>query len=183
MLEAPYSISSAAGRHLMQYEGNNILIAVCKDNEDILKEYDGCAGVSSLSLRTELPTLYREAVYAMRAAKVRGEKTGRYEDIGILSYIFEIKDNTSVRSRAMSLLQAAVEYDKKHDSELVETLFHYLRAGGSPAETARLMYTHRNTISYRINKLRELCGTDFSDAEECFDYLASIYILKEGGMC
>ena len=182
VLEKPYAGPVRAGMHTMMYEGNNVLIAVCGEKEDILKNYGGRAGISSRSERTELPMLYREAVNAMRAAEIRGEKTGRYEDIGILSYIFEIKGKVSVQSRAMRLLGAAVEYDKSHGAELVETLFYYLRTGGSPAETARLMYTHRNTISYRINKLRELCGTDFSDAEECFDYLASIYILKAGGI-
>ena len=52
------------------------------------------------------------------------------------------------------------EYDKNHHSELVETLYTYLFLNKSINLTAQKLYAHRNTINYRIQKIKGLIDLD-----------------------
>ena len=74
------------------------------------------------------------------------------------------------------MLAPILRYDEEHNSQLAPTLRYYLFHMNSIQETARAMYAHRNTVSYRINKLKELTGEDFDDAVVAFNYMLAYYI-------
>ena len=38
------------------------------------------------------------------------------------------------------------------------------------------MYTHRNTVNYRMGRIREILGCQLTTHEECFPYLLAYYI-------
>lgn len=50
--------------------------------------------------------------------------------------------------------------------ELVQTLFVYLLCGNNVSEAARRLHLHRNTMVYRLEQLRRVCGFDFDHAGE-----------------
>ena len=75
-----------------------------------------------------------------------------------------------------SLLVPLLRYDEQHNAQLAPTLRYYLFHMNSLQETARAMYAHRNTVSYRINKIKEITGADFDDAVVCFDYMLAYYV-------
>ena len=67
-----------------------------------------------------------------------------------------------------------VKYDEEHNTSLVETLFHYLLTGSITATAAKL-FIHKNTLIYRMNKIREISGCDLDDMEERYRlYMSSI---------
>jgi DNA-binding PucR family transcriptional regulator len=75
-----------------------------------------------------------------------------------------------------------LEHDKKHGSSYLETLCRYLLHDGSLQAVADEMYTHRNTVNYRMGRIREILGSNLATHEECFPYLMAYYIgviLKE----
>ena len=49
-------------------------------------------------------------------------------------------------------------YDKKYGTNLKETLYTYLTNDCNTVKTAKMMYVHRNTLYYKINKVEELIG-------------------------
>jgi len=54
-----------------------------------------------------------------------------------------------------------------HETELLETLDCFFGQNCSPSSTARLLCIHRNTLSYRLDKITSLTGLDprqFEDA-------------------
>ena len=55
------------------------------------------------------------------------------------------------------------EYDLKNATDYLETLYHYLGNRCSVQKAADKLYVHRNTVAYRVNKMRELFGLDFED--------------------
>ena len=69
-------------------------------------------------------------------------------------------------------------YDDAHGTELCVTLQVYLEQAKSLARTAELLYVHRNTVRYRINKCMELMNTDLEDGNEIFAYIFSLRILE-----
>ena len=51
-----------------------------------------------------------------------------------------------------------VAYDDQYETELVRTLESFLEADGNVAKTAERLFTHRHTIRYRLDRVRELSG-------------------------
>ena len=54
-----------------------------------------------------------------------------------------------------------VETDKTEGTEYVQTLRHFFLNNQSVSATAKSMFLHRNTILYRLNKIKELLEDDF----------------------
>ena len=76
------------------------------------------------------------------------------------------------------LLQPLLTYDAKHNSNYVEVLEKYLEYNGSIQAVAEAMYTHRNTIIYRVANIKKLLGTELDTTEERFQYQMADYIRK-----
>jgi purine catabolism regulator len=55
-------------------------------------------------------------------------------------------------------LERLAAYDRRHKTELLETLAAYYDAEGSPTEAAERLHLHRNTLLYRLQRIREITG-------------------------
>ena len=49
-----------------------------------------------------------------------------------------------------------VTYDEQYETELVRTLETFLDADGNVARTSEKLFTHRHTIRYRLERVKEL---------------------------
>jgi sugar diacid utilization regulator len=58
-----------------------------------------------------------------------------------------------------------IAYDEQYGTELVRTLETFLANDGSMAVTCKQLFTHRHTIRYRLERLRELTGLDVSSTD------------------
>jgi sugar diacid utilization regulator len=56
-------------------------------------------------------------------------------------------------------------YDEQYDTDLVRTLETFLEADGNVAGTAQRLFTHRHTIYYRLERIRELSSLDVSSSD------------------
>lgn len=56
-------------------------------------------------------------------------------------------------------------YDDQYQTELVATVEAYLDNDGNVTPTAETLFTHRHTVRYRLERVRELCGHDMSSTE------------------
>ena len=90
----------------------------------------------------------------------------RLQDLGVYQLLLELQQNPVLRDFYHELLAPLVEYDRHKRSELVQTLEAYIGAGNSPSETATRLHLHRNTVLYRLRRIRELLGRDPDDPEE-----------------
>ena len=62
-------------------------------------------------------------------------------------------------------IEPLAAYDEQYETELVATVEAYLDNDGNVAATAKQLFTHRHTIRYRLERVRELCGHDVSATE------------------
>lgn len=69
-------------------------------------------------------------------------------------------------------------YDQQNNTELLVTLKGYIENGGNVAEAANTLYIHRNTLTGRMNKIREILKVDISDYKECMMLWIGIYLKK-----
>ena len=103
------------------------------------------------------------------------ETAGRYSLIISLNMLAEegtITDEITVLN----------EYDRKNSGELIKTLYTYLCCHRSLNETCERLYTHRNTVLYRIRKIKEDFGIDLDTPEKHLKYLlsAAVILAKNG---
>ncbi len=135
-------------------------------------------GISSRVMNLEnLSVAYRRARAALDMAIATGNNRICFDDMGIYRLLSLVSDKALLREMSRDLLQPLISYDEKHDSQYVETLETYLALEGSFLAMAEKMFIHRNTLMYRINKIKKILGTDLSTAEEKLNYQIACLIL------
>ena len=75
----------------------------------------------------------------------------------IYTYAWTLLKNKGLRDYSVEILK---KEDEEKNTDLYETLKMYYLCGNNIAETASRMYVHRNTLVYRLRKIRELIGSD-----------------------
>ena len=114
--------------------------------------------------------LYRAGSEARLAVNV-GEAEGRsllaFEDTGAYRLLLPaMSDDPAELERFYAeTIQPLADYDEQYETELVTTVEAYLDNDGNVAATAKQLFTHRHTIRYRLERVRELCGHDVSSTE------------------
>lgn len=134
----------------------------------------------------------RRAYEQARAAIHYGEMVSHAINDGVL---FRYRDYAYVQmlelaGRRTNLLQLChpallelMEYDNEHNnSELMETLFCYLQVAGSTARAAELLNLHKNTMLYRLGRIRKLLDMNLTSGEDLFTLQLGFRILMNLGL-
>ncbi len=119
---------------------------------------------------------YQNAVNALRVAQRHNVNFARFSELGFYQVLLSIEDTDLLMRLRREYLGVLDEYDKTSSSCLKDTLRLYLRTGGRPADVADMMFTHRNTINYRMRKIRELLPYDIDDPDHLFMLKMAFYI-------
>lgn len=119
---------------------------------------------------------FRRARAATRMAIIHKRRSVSYRDMGVNSILYNVEDEEILREYHDNILEPLLSYDKKHQANYVETLRLYLEFNGSLQAVAQEMFTHKNTVNYRMNKIYELLGTELEKASERFPYEMAFYI-------
>ena len=119
---------------------------------------------------------YQNAANALRVAQRHGINFARFRELGFYQVLLSIEDTDMLMRLRREYLGVLEEYDRACDSRLVDTLRLYIRTGGKPADVADMMFTHRNTINYRMHKIRELLPYDMDDPDHLFMLKMAFYI-------
>lgn len=88
------------------------------------------------------------------------------DDLGVFGVLYHLWGDPAVEAFRREVLGELEKYDQRRGTELLETLNAYLSSGGSLAEAAAKLNVHRNTLSYRINRIAELSGRDLGDPRD-----------------
>jgi purine catabolism regulator len=89
----------------------------------------------------------------------------RFDDLGVYRLIFAAQDLPELRAFHDETLGALAEYDRTHGAELLRTLEAFFAARCGPKEAAAILGVHRNTVLYRLDRVRELTNLDLDDAD------------------
>lgn len=119
---------------------------------------------------------YQRSQSALKNSSIFECTLSHFDDMGINQILLSINDQQILENLYKEKLQILNDYDTKHNTELEKTLYYYLRYNGSPQKIASELYTHRNTITYRISKIKELLDTDLENYEERSEYMMAYYI-------
>jgi sugar diacid utilization regulator len=66
----------------------------------------------------------------------------------------------------VNAMQALVDYDARHSSDLVATLQTYVNTRFNLTKSGALLFVHPNTVVYRLRRIHELTGRDPHDVDD-----------------
>ena len=128
---------------------------------------------------------YQEASRAIKYIDIIRLVTGdknksvvHYSSLGFFQIFGEIDDVTELERYIPETLKKLYLYDDEHKGELITTLQMYLRNNQSIKKTADAMFVHYRTISYRLEKIKQISGINFDDANEVLAVSNGLIIYK-----
>ena len=95
------------------------------------------------------------------AAVLAFEETGAYR----LLLPAMSEDPAELQRFYAETVEPLVVYDEQYATDLVQTVEAFLEADGNVAGTAAKLFTHRHTIRYRLERVRELSGLDVGSTD------------------
>ena len=128
---------------------------------------------------------YHEASQAIKYIEIIRQVTGdknksvvHYSNLGFFQIFDKVDDMTELERCIPETLKKLYLYDDEHKGELITTLQMYLRNNQSIKKTAGAMFVHYRTISYRLEKIKQISGINFDDANEVLAVNNGLIIYK-----
>jgi len=108
-----------------------------------------------------------QAKAALNTSVLHPEKNIFHFSDNYADHIVELLNNsTSLLSICHPKIVELYQYNGEKGHEFVYTLQTYLLCGRSLSATASIMHVHRNTLLYRLERIREIIGNDFDVQDE-----------------
>lgn len=98
-------------------------------------------------------------------------------DYCTLSSIVAIDNNLVLLSFIHEDIIKLLKYDLKNNDSLCKTLYYYLANFKSLKETSKDVFLHKNTITYRLDKIKEIIEDDLSNSKKDNNYYTSLEIV------
>jgi sugar diacid utilization regulator len=108
-----------------------------------------------------------EALLAANVAEARAEAELSFEETGAYRLLLPAmsEDPSELQGFFDETVAPLVGYDDQYETELVRTLETFLDADGNVAGTAERLFTHRHTVRYRLERVKELTTLDVASTD------------------
>lgn len=171
-----------AGRRLICMRWRRMLLVLVRmeerenaDDDQVRERVLGLLGHAGIDLsamhigmsavradRSQLGEAMSEAVYAARAARMKGCNTLFSAELGLYAYLLPITENAFARQWCMRSLRELRKYDAENKANLEMTARVYVGADMEIAATAKALFQHPNTVRYRLTKIQKLMNLEGS---------------------
>lgn len=181
---------------LFTYNGDIIiLVSSCSNTElpteskvkltQLLAEHSCYAGISECFSSIDR-SLRNHYVRTMAAAKMARHfdlklRYSYYNDIALQHFVREGSTLENPRDLCAPQILRLASYDATHVSNYIYTLQCYWHFDQDIQQTCDYLYIHRNTLFYRLKKIREIVGMDISNSKHLIQFNLSISILTALG--
>ncbi|BDF70303.1 hypothetical protein CE91St41_24700 [Oscillospiraceae bacterium] len=144
-------------------------------------------GAGCGQIHTGLPGLIQsrnEAMSALRMSEL-SDPPGElqfYRDMGLLRFVYSEQPAEEAAMLIQDTLGNLLTYSPKKRAELLDTLDHYFSCFGNLKKMSEEMYTHYNTIAYRMKRIEELTGLnlDSEDSRLKLQVALRLYMFSHG---
>lgn len=120
----------------------------------------------------------REAEIALRAAGSRGDTLLRFADLGVLRLIYANDTEREIDYFIREKLGDLLNTDQARNVELMRTLRAYFDAFGNVKRMSEELYTHYNTVAYRLKTVQEVTGADFQKKNDRFEMELALFLYE-----
>lgn len=121
---------------------------------------------------------YQEARKAMLLGNSYEKKALHFDDIGV----YKILSQDNIKNELVMFYENTIlplcEYDKARNTEFIATLKAYFEHSGNIRKMAESLYTHYNTVLYRLERIKEISNIDLKSPESRLNAEIGIKIMK-----
>jgi PucR family transcriptional regulator, purine catabolism regulatory protein len=131
------------------------------------------ASASRMAPTQSLRLSFHEARCALEA--VRLQNGGRpavasYKDLGAFQLLLSLQDDDALLSYCREVLGPVEAGEGEYGDELLRSLDVFIEHNGHWEKAAAALYCHRHTLRYRIRRVEQLTGRDFSHARDRIEF-------------
>ena len=133
-------------------------------------------GTTANHLR-ELADRYKEAQVAIEVGKVfENEKPViHYDNLGIGRIIYQLPTTLCEMFLSEAFKKNPIE---ALDEDTLDTINRFFENNLNVSETARKLYVHRNTLVYRLEKVKKITGLDLREFEDAILFKVAVMVKK-----
>lgn len=140
-------------------------------------------GIEHAQVGTSQPHGVDELRAALREATVAATRAAPgtsldVAELGVSGLLAGLGDDESVGSFVTGALGPVLDHERDEGTPLVETLRAYLAHGCRPGPAADELGIHRHTLTYRLDRIRELTGHDPRDGAHLLTYTLALELLE-----
>lgn len=110
--------------------------------------------------------------------KLRSREQILHFDTIQMAHLFQFVPGESMRHYCRHVLGPLLDSDSAGAQDLLQTLEAFIGNEGLLGDTARQLYVHRNTVSYRLEKLSELLDLDFKKPNDFMKLRLAVLFLR-----
>lgn len=148
--------------------GRRVCAAVLRELEAGLAGFAFALGRSRRAADPlDLQRAHDEALLALNVVEGDGERIElAFEETGTYQLLLPYMSDPAELTRFYSeTVRPLVAYDEQYETDLLGTLATFLDCDANVNATASRLITHRHTIRYRFERVRELTGLDVSSTD------------------
>ncbi len=125
----------------------------------------------------DLATAFRESQVAIEVGKVFDTKKNviSYENLGIGRLIYQLPTTLCEMFLQEVFKKGSLE---SLDHETLMTIQAFFENNLNVSETSRKLFVHRNTLVYRLEKIRKLTGLDLREFEHAITFKVALMVKK-----
>lgn len=127
-----------------------------------------CGADGPVGLLGDVRSGFTRARRALRLLQALGKEGQAVcsADAGLYGLLFDAPGQDRVADFVHARLASLERYDAEHQSDLVTTLSTYLASGRHPAEAARQLNIHPNTLYQRLQRIATVGRIDLNDQDD-----------------
>jgi purine catabolism regulator len=91
-----------------------------------------------------------------------------FSDLGVYRLLVRLRETPELWTFYRETLARLAEYDQRQGADLIKTLDAYFSHLGNLRATSEALHVHRNTLLYRLERIKEISGMDLDNADEHF---------------
>jgi purine catabolism regulator len=131
------------------------------------------AAASRAAATHSLRLAFHEARCALEAVRLRNgsaPEVASYADLGAFQLLLSVQDDEALSSYCRSVLDPIERGEGEYGDELVRSLDVFIEYNGHWEKAANALFCHRHTLRYRIRRIEQLTGRDFSNARDRIEF-------------
>lgn len=122
---------------------------------------------------------FADAVKAVRIGKLLTDRNIiTFDELGIFKILGQDFLIEELKDFYKTTLKPLVDYDRDKSTELVKTLEAYFQFNGNLSRSSEYLYTHYNTILYRIERIKQITGMDLDNPNDRLNLEIALKISK-----
>ncbi len=118
---------------------------------------------------------YHKAISALKVAEVRDESCVYYQNLDLYKLLISVGSNQVLKEMYQESLGPLEKFDQENGTDYMNSLRCYLEHNSSVQEVAQLTFVHRNTINYKIRRIREILDCELTQ-ENRLRFMLAFYI-------